>query len=79
MSLLFKKTARRKGNQQNRFPLHLLNRIQTIFEKKIVQKLIIIRQLTEMKVATLNDNNNNNDNNDNNNNDNNTNIVVAAP
>ena len=46
-----------------------------------MQKLIIIRQLTEMKVATLNDNNNNNnnDNNDNNNNDNNTNIVVAAP
>ena len=48
-----------------------------------MQKLIIIRQLTEMKVATLNDNNNNNnnnnDNNDNNNNDNNTNTVVAAP
>ena len=45
-----------------------------------MQKLIIIRQLTEMKVATLNDNNNNNnDNSDNNNNDNNTNIVVAAP
>ena len=44
-----------------------------------MQKLIIIRQLTEMKVATLNDDNNNNDNNDNNNNDNNTNIVVAAP
>ena len=44
-----------------------------------MQKLIIIRQSTEMKVATLNDNNNNNDNNDNNNNDNNTNIVVAAP
>ena len=44
-----------------------------------MQKLIIIRQLTEMKVATLNDNNNNNDNNDNNNNDNNTNIVAAAP
>ena len=44
--------------------------------KKIVEKLIIIRQLTEMKVATLNDNNN--DDNNNNNNDNNTNIVVAA-